>query len=318
MSSEAVLPEKQIFEAPRSPSGNAVEGRSADEQNQLDTLGPDSHTWRDFGSWRFHLMLPQAFLMQVAHPVIDAGVGEHSVYRTDPWGRAKRSTQMLWPVVYARRDDAIQKGKVLRELHRSIKGVDKNGKRYFALDPEAYGWVHVTGYDASIRMHELFGTPPTPEQRQEMFREWRQFGLLLGVRDQDLPATEAEYWEYFERIITGRLEMGEVAKDLLSDSYYFDQPRPPVKGLPEFVWRLSLQVTGRLLRFNTLGTLPPVFREHFNIPWTDKDERRFRRWCRIYRVIHRMMPQRMRYITLARRAMRDAEKHPEAYTWSRT
>ena len=67
----------------------------------LQPLGPDSLTWQDFGSWRFHLMLPQAFVLQVAHPIIDAGVGEHSVYKTDPWGRAKRSTELLWPIVYA-------------------------------------------------------------------------------------------------------------------------------------------------------------------------------------------------------------------------
>ena len=278
-------------------------------------LGPDSYMWRDFGSWRYLLMLPQAFVLQVAHPVIDAGVGEHSVYRTDPWGRAQRSTKMLWPVIYSRPDEAIRKGKVLRELHREIKGVDKNGKRYFALDPEAYGWVHGTGYDASIRLHELFGTPPTPAQRQAMFREWRQIGLLLGVREQDLPATEAEYWVYFENMITQRLEMGDVARDILSDSYYFDQPPPPIRWLPDVVWRLSLQVTCRILRMNTYGSLPPRFREHFNIPWTDKDERRFRRWCRICRAVHHLTPKRMRYIPLARQAMRDARHHPEAYTW---
>ena len=83
-------------------------------------LGPDSYTWQDFGSWRFHLMLPQAFVLQVAHPIIDAGVGEHSVYKTDPWGRAKRSTELLWPIVYARPQKAIEMGIKLRERRKEL------------------------------------------------------------------------------------------------------------------------------------------------------------------------------------------------------
>ncbi len=276
-------------------------------------LGPDSHTWADFGSWRFHLMLPQAFVMQVAHPVIDAGVGEHSVYRTDPWGRARRSTELLWPVVYARPEEAIRKGIELREMHRKIKGVDKHGNRYHALDPEAYAWVHGTGFDATIRMHELFGTPADGEQRKVMFREWRQLGLMLGIRDQDLPNSESQYWEYFDTMIRERLEIGDVAADLLSQSHYLEVPKPPVKWLPEPAWWLARQGLGRLLRFNLLGTLPPLFRERFDIPWSDNDERRFRRWCRFYRAADRLTPELMRYVPLARQAIRDARRHPDAY-----
>jgi uncharacterized protein (DUF2236 family) len=156
----------------------------------------------------FHLMLPQAFVLQVAHPTIDAGVGEHSVYKTDPWGRIERSHRMLWPVVYARPDTTIRKGVALRAYHRAIKGVDRHGRHYHALEPEAYGWVHMTGFDATVRMHALFGTTLSDDARREAFQEWRRMGLILGLREQDLPATEADYWSHLHRMIDERLTLG--------------------------------------------------------------------------------------------------------------
>ncbi|MEP5232825.1 MAG: oxygenase MpaB family protein [Alloalcanivorax sp.] len=279
----------------------------------LQPLGPDSLTWQDFGSWRFHLMLPQAFVLQVAHPIIDAGVGEHSVYKTDPWGRAKRSTELLWPIVYARPQRAIEMGVKLYDLHRSIKGVDKQGKKYFALDPEAYSWVHITGYDATIRMHEFYGTSPTTQQRHEMFAEWRQLGKLMGIRDKDLPATESEYWDYFHGMIRDKLEWGDVVQDLMRPEHYLEISKPPNSKIPDAAWRMILAVMGRFMRFNLRATLPVTFREKFQIPWTTNDERLFRLWCGTYRAMHTLTPKKWRLIPLARNAYTDAQRHPEAY-----
>ncbi len=280
-------------------------------------LGPDSQTWNDFGSYRFHLMLPQAFMVQTAHPVIDAGVAQHSVYRTDPWGRARRSARTLWPVIYARPEVAIQKGKELRELHRSIRGVASDGSKYHALDPEAYAWVHVTGFDSAVRMHELFGTPPTREQRKKMFEEWRQIGSMLGIADEHIPRTEEAYWDYFEGMIRERLVCGEVLRVLLSDEYYAEHPKPPIEGLSDDAWNRALRlVIAPLMKLNSLGTLPKLFRERFDIPWTDEDERRFEGFRRFVRAAHPLVPERRRYIPLAWRAICDARENPEAYRWS--
>lgn len=288
--------------------------RKTARQPGPEPLGPDSLTWRDFGSYRFHLMLPQAFTLQVAHPVIDAGVSDHSVYRSDPWGRAKRSTAILWPVVYARPDVAIQKGIELREMHRAIKGVDRDGNKYHALDPEAYAWVHGTGFDATLRMLELFDRPPTAAERATIFREWRQLGLMLGIRESDLPGTEAEYWEYFENMINRRLEMGPVTRDLMSADFYLQLPKPPnARLLPDFAWKAFLRVITPVARFHLSGTLPDSFRRRFDIPWSRRDERLFRLYCAAVRTAFRLTPRPLHYIPLARRAIGDARKHPEAF-----
>ena len=65
------------------------------------TVGPDSLTWRYIGDVRFLLFgLSQAFIVQVAHPVVSQGVEEFSTFRTDPYGRFMRSIALLWPATY--------------------------------------------------------------------------------------------------------------------------------------------------------------------------------------------------------------------------
>jgi len=278
-------------------------------------LLPGSCTWRDFGSRLFQLMLPQAFILQSSHPVINAGVAEHSVYKTDPWGRGERSVKLLWPVVYARPDVAIQKGIELRELHRRIKGVDKEtGKKYHALDPEAYAWVHGTGFDATIRMHEYFGKTPTTAERKQIFAEWRQMGTMLGIREEDLPRNESEYWVYFESMIKNKLIFGEVTQDLLGDSYLLEQPKPPVENLPDFVWNALRKPLGHFMRFIIKNTLPESFRNKFNIELSKRDQSLFRVFCAFVRLVYPLIPERSKYLPLAWNAIQDSRRHPEAYT----
>ncbi len=281
-------------------------------------LGPDSLTWKDFGSYLYHLMLPEAFILQSAHPVIDAAVGKDKKYKHDPWGRAKGSVALLWPVVYSRPDKAIEMGIRLRELHRQIKGVDATGKPYHALDPEAYSWVHITGFDSSIRMYEYFGTPVSSAQRQQMFEEWKQMGAMLGIHERHIPQTEEAYWIHFNKIIDERLINGEVIKDLLAPDYFSSYPKPEeLSRLPNFLWQLMIRPTGWLLHKVAIATLPENFRQRFGVRYTKRDRQFFKVFCWAVRTLYPLVPQSRRYIPLAQRAINDARKHPEAYDLNR-
>lgn len=277
-------------------------------------LTPDSTTWRDFGSYLFHLMLPQAFVLQSAHPVIDAAVTKDKKYLVDPWGRAKASTKLLWPVVYSRPDKAIKMGRQIREMHREIKGVDKDGNKYHALDPEAYSWVHITGFDASLRMFEYFGRPVSREERARMFKEWRQMGLVLGIPDKYLPRTQDEYWQQFDYIIEQRLIWGEAVTDLMSPRYYANYPRPPeLSKLPLPLYKLIMSLVGWVAYKVTLATLPVNFRDKFNLRQSKADKQFFKLFAWSVRTFYPLLPERSRYIPLAWRAIKDARRHPEAY-----
>lgn len=284
------------------------------EKNVPRPLGPDSLTWKDFGSYLYHLMLPEAFILQSAHPVIDAAVAKDKKYKRDPWGRAKGSVALLWPVVYSRPEKAIEMGQRLRELHRQIKGTDAQGKAYHALDPEAYSWVHVTGFDSSVRLYEYFGKPLSASERQQMFEEWKQMGYMLGISEKHIPQTEAEYWTYFNHIIDTRLIRGEVVEDLIDKRYFASYPKPAELGkLPDAIWQLLIRPTGWLLHKISIATLPDNYRRRFNIPYSKGDQLFFRLFAWGVRTLYPLVPQSMRYIPLAQRAINDARKHPEAY-----
>lgn len=295
---------------------------AAETQSQTDTkteirpLSPDSLMWKDFGSNLFQLILQQAFILQSAHPVIDAAVTKDKKYKYDPWGRARNSIALLWPIVYARPEKAIAMGKQLRELHREIKGVDKNGKKYHALDPEAYSWVHITGYDSSVRMHELFGKPLTPEQRKQAFAEWKQMGAMLGIIDKYIPQTEEAYWQHFNTIIEERLVWGEALEDLMDPWNFAKWPKPPqAKHVPNFLWKILAVPTSWWLHKLTVATLPANFRTRFNVRYNRWDQFLFRGFATLVKVLYPLVPESKRYIPLARRAIEDARQHPEAYRY---
>ncbi|MCG8316764.1 MAG: DUF2236 domain-containing protein [Pseudomonadales bacterium] len=281
-------------------------------------LSPDTYTWKDFGSYLFHLMLPQAFVVQSSYPMIDAAVGVEKKYKVDPWGRAKNSVKMLWPVVYARPEKAIEKGQALRELHRSIKGVDKQGAKYFALDPEAYSWVHMTGFDSNVRMYELFSKEPmTGAQRAAMFDEWKQMAAMLGVDPRQVPATETAYWQKYNDIIENKLIFGEVVKDLLARDHYQNYPRPPhMKAMPKLLWKAFMWLPGLAAHKLCIATLPENYRRRFDIRYTKMDKLFFRFVVFMAKNFYPMLPESMKYIPLAKRARKDARQHPEAYQYT--
>lgn len=281
-------------------------------------LLPGSLMWQDFGSYLFHLMLPQAFILQSAHPVINAAVTVDKKYLHDPWGRARGSTKLLWPVVYARPEKAIEMGRSLRELHRSIKGADKHGNKFYALDPEAYSWVHVTGFYSVVKMHEWFGEPLTPEQRAAHFAEWKQMAGMLGIADRFIPQTEEAYWEHFNHIIEERLDThNEALNDILAPMYYSNYPVPPKleEQLPTWLWKLMILPFSLFAYRLTVATLPDNYRRKAGLRYNLADKAAFKAFCWAVRKAYPKVPEKDRYIPLAWRAIKDARKHPEAYQY---
>src|SRR5258705_5763445 len=109
--------------------------------------GPDSLSWRYAGDLRAALLLPRAALLEAMHPVVGAGLADFSSFMSDPWGRGNRTRESMITSVYGGPAAAAETAR-LRKLHRRFKGTDEQGRRYSALDPEAYTWVWATVYQA--------------------------------------------------------------------------------------------------------------------------------------------------------------------------
>lgn len=269
---------------------------------------PGGVLWTLAGDIRGLLMLPAALTLQVAHPAVGAGVDEHSVFRTDPWGRGERSLRSLQLWVYGG-EAAAGEGRRLRELHRTIQGTDAHGRRYHALDPAYYSWVHATGFPVYQHALRYLARPLTEAQERKLYAEWLQVGRILGIHDRDMPQTIEEFWPYYRKVLADELEATVVVRELIATDTAIPPPdRGPLvlRVLLRAVWPVLLPAFARLRRFMTIGLMPPDAREAIGLEWTDEQERRLRRFARVVRAVVPVLPERLRYLPLAREARRAA------------
>src|SRR5205814_8108927 len=56
----------------------------------------------------------RALLMQAAHPLVAAGIVDHSHYREDPWRRLARTMAALYTIVFGTRSEADRMGAITR------------------------------------------------------------------------------------------------------------------------------------------------------------------------------------------------------------
>ncbi|HET8708430.1 MAG TPA: oxygenase MpaB family protein [Pseudomonadales bacterium] len=290
-------------------------GSDKDSEEAIKKLGPDSIMWRDFGTYLYQLILPQAFVLQSAHPMVDRAVSVDKKYKLNPWGRARDSLKLLWPVIYSKPKDAIDMGVRLRELHRSIKGTNEAGQKYHALDPEAYAWVHMTGYDALLRLYRFFSNHKlTGKEKAALFEEWKAMGTMLGIVDKTLPQTEEEYWQRYNYILNERLIKGPVLDDLLDPLYVFKYyPKPPNSNMPNAVWKGVALLLG-LTQYNIiLATLPEPFRDRIGLKYGLVNKLFFNSFAFMVKTFFPMLPEKRQYMGLVWRIMEDAKAHPEEY-----
>ncbi|MFE0764932.1 oxygenase MpaB family protein [Streptomyces smyrnaeus] len=266
---------------------------------------PDGILWDVVGEIRQLLMLPAALTLQVGHPAVGAGVDEHSVFRTDPWGRGERSLQSFLTWVYGG-EEALAEGRRLRELHKHIQGVDAHGRRYHALTPAYYAWVHATGFPTYRHAQRYLGRRPyTDAEERQLYAEWLQVGRVLGIHDRDMPRTPEEFWPYWQRMLTEEIERTKVVDELVSVST--DIPPPPYGPRPvrwalRAVWPLLVPGFARFRRFMTVGLMPPEAREALQLSWTPRQDRRLRRLGRVLAHVLPLLPERLRYLPYAHRA----------------
>ena len=269
---------------------------------------PGGVLWSVVGDVRELLMLPAALALQVAHPAVAAGVDEHSVFRTDPWGRGERSLHSLQLWVYGG-EEAAREGQRVRRLHRSVQGTDPYGRTYHALSPDYYAWVHATGFPVFQHALHYLARPLTEAQERRLYAEWLQVGRVLGIRERDMPPTIEDFWPYFRRVLADEVEETAVLRELIA----LDAPVPPpglgplpVRALLGTLWPALLPSFVRIRRFLTIGLMPPEARAAIGLDWTDRQERALVRLGRVVRAVVPVLPDRLRYLPLAREARRAA------------
>src|SRR5690349_16772082 len=201
----------------------------APEEYSALTPTEGSPVWRAFSDVRMLSTAGYATLLQVAYPTVGYGVHQYSSFTKDPWGRLLRTLDYVHGTIYGGPELAGSIGKRVRELHRTIKGTTPQGKRYNAMEPGAFAWVHATLAISIVEGSRHFGKALTPPEREALWTQWRDVGRLIGVRPDDLPEDWAGLDAYYHRMVAEELEWTEAVPDVLAT---LERPLvPPVPGL---------------------------------------------------------------------------------------
>jgi uncharacterized protein (DUF2236 family) len=254
-------------------------------------VGPQSVTWRFASDIRLYVIPLYPLLLQVAHPTVAAGVRDYSDFEERPWDRLLHTLDYVTLLVYGG-GDAIPAGRQLRALHKNFKGVRDDGSPYYALEPGAYAWVHATLLHSYILGHQQFARAMSPSERETFYREYRDLGQLIGVRDGELPPTWAEFEDYFRETSNTVLEPTDQVHRVLHAVQHAAPPLP----LPDPLWRAARAPATRLTWLGGVGLLEPGLRKRLKIPWSFADERSFQLLGRMSRSLTPALPERLQIL----------------------
>ena len=221
--------------------------------------GPDSEAW---ALNREAMLLlgagPRALLMQLAHPLVAAGVADHSDFRADPWRRLQGTLRSYLTMVYGTATSARAEIRRLNELHRSI-----TGPGYRARDPELSLWVHATLVDSTIVVADRWLEPLGRERRRRYYAETLPIGRAFGIPADLLPADLDSFEAYVEGAIEpgGPVHPGAVARELADAVLHppLGPVIPSLAGMPARLYAWTL--------WPALGLLPPSIREEYGFAW---------------------------------------------------
>ncbi|WP_422744710.1 oxygenase MpaB family protein [Mycobacterium sp. WMMD1722] len=260
-------------------------------------LGPESLTWQLFGDWRGLLQGPWAGSMQNMHPQLGAAVEQHSIFFIERIPRLLRSLYPIGGVVFDG-ERATRTGAEVRDYHIGIKGVDDQGRRYSALNPDVFYWAHATFFMGTILTAEHFGGGLTEAQKRQLFDEHVTWYRMYGMSMRPVPPSWEAFCEYWDHMCRNVLENNWAARQVLDLS---TMPKhPSLRWLPDPVWRFQLGIVGPFAVWVTVGLYHPAVRELMGYRWTRRDERLHRMFGRLVNVAFTALPRRRRYHPRAR------------------
>ena len=230
-------------------------------------LGPDSLTWKYFGDLRTGLLGVWIGAIQNMYPELGAGVEDHSILLREPLQRVARSVYPIMGVVYDG-DRAADTGAQIRGYHETIKGVDHDGRRYHALNPETFYWAHATFFMLIIKTAEYFCGGLTEAEKRQLFDEHVQWYQMYGMSMRPVPETWEDFQTYWEHKCSEELEINRATLDIFTIRI----PKPWFVLMPTPVWDQMFKPWLAGQRWVAAGVFDPAIRERAGMRWTPGDE----------------------------------------------
>jgi uncharacterized protein (DUF2236 family) len=209
---------------------------------------------------------PAAILMQLAHPLVLAGVIDHSVFVSDPsrrWERLRSTVESMLLLTFGTPRQVQRTADKINAIHDYVhgrlerrEGAFEAGTWYTAHDPELLRWVHATLLDVIPRTYELLVGPLTSEEKDAYCLEATSLAPLLGMPDDYLPTSVAELNAYLGgAYASGDIQVTDRARWMAGELL---RPTPPLPNWAPLAWLNALP---------TLALLPDHLRAAYGFRW---------------------------------------------------
>ena len=245
-------------------------------------FSPSSVFWRVNREFASGLGGPRAVLMQIAHPLIAAGVADHSRFREHRLARLYRTSLAATAITFGSRDFALRAIRSINRKHQEVHGVLQSrvgvfppGTPYDANDPALKLWILSTIMDSTLLVYDLFVSPLSNGEREEYYRGVVAMARLFAIPEHLVPVTYHDFQSYLNSMLEGDvITVGDTAREI-ADALF------------------SPSVTGTLLYLGSavgIGLLPERLQREFGLRWSLQREVWLRRMARLSRQTRRHVP----------------------------
>ena len=237
-----------------------------------------------------------ALLMQVAHPLVAAGVDQHSDFRRSPLRRLVRTVDTTLAIVYGERTTAESALKRIGRRHGPVRGQAADGRAYRAHDPRLLLWVQTTLVLTSVRWYEAVMGRLSDSDRDAYWAEGRFFAGELGVPEHLFPPSYADLERYEAEMLAT-----EVTPDSVAIAVARDVLRP-YSWLPDVVYWPTDALSAALL--------PLPLRETFGLRYGVPQRLFYRAVIVALRALRTLLPGWLTVVPQARRYEAAARSSP--------
>lgn len=206
-------------------------------------------------------------IMQLSYAPVGYGVARSTVVngRADlhPVKRGRTTGTYLAVAALGTEKDRRLYRQAVNKQHAQVRSLSDSPVEYHAMDSGLQQWVaSCLYYGAEDMFTRLYG-PLEGEELEKFYRQGMIYGTTLQMPAEAWPATRADFDVYWKSMIP-KMSISDEIRDYLL-------------GVHSTHRRSLLHLLRpRRQRLNqTIGLLPPEFREILRVPWTANDQRYF-------------------------------------------
>lgn len=221
---------------------------------------PDDMLWKIHRENLVMLAGARALLLELAHPMIAAGVVQHSEFKRKPLHRLFSTLRVMQRLSFGGNAAVKRSARHVYACHEPVYGeldsTDGNyraGTHYSANDSALRLWVFATLIDSVLVTYEHFVGTLTLAEREAYYADSKLMARMLGVKSSVMPASYLEFDKYVSDMVNGgALVVGDTARAIAAAL---------------FSHRL-LGVALKSASFGGIGLLPSSMREAYGLHWS--------------------------------------------------